>query len=136
MSWQTEPLGTSLLRKIKEYVDSLKNRPDPWEAEDAAAVQTEEATPICPHCILPVNPEDHFCPRCNKAVGDYNNVMPFERLYSYGEVMRNGVEEEAHLTPYRTTAFAMISLVAMGPFAPLYWIRLYRNRKRGRSETN
>jgi hypothetical protein len=124
---RNKSLGQLLQERVSRHIQDLRNEPDPWSAEDEEALQDPEACPVCPHCLLPVSPTDHFCPECNASVGDYNNLMPFERIFAQGEVLRNGVDKQAHLTPYRLTAFGLIGLILLGPFAPLYWFGLYRN---------
>jgi len=77
-------------------------------------------------CDLPV----WFCPSCGAAVGPYNNVMEYINIFSVGEALRSGVGPEAHFTPFRTVAYVSIGLAEYTVFAPLYFIRLYRNFKR------
>ena len=71
-----------------------------------------------------------FCPVCGAAVGPYNNILPFIRIFSIGEALRSGVGPEAHFTPFRTVAYVAIGLTQYGVFAPLYYIRLFLNHRR------
>ncbi|MGD8787785.1 MAG: hypothetical protein PVJ60_10200 [Phycisphaerales bacterium] len=36
-----------------------------------------DAVPVCPHCLTPVKPFDHYCRRCGEAVGKFTPYMPF-----------------------------------------------------------
>jgi hypothetical protein len=56
--------------------------------------------------------------------------MPYIYIFSIGEALRSGVGPEANLTPFRTVAYVTIGLAEYTVFAPLYFIRLYRNYKR------
>lgn len=133
MRKEQKPLGRILKERVSAYITDLRNTPDPWSQEDEDAIQDPEARQVCSHCLRQLEPGDHFCPDCNASVGDYNNLMPFERIFAQGEVLRNGVGPQAHLTPFRLLSFGTIGLLLLGPFAPLYWFRLYRRCKQERS---
>lgn len=38
---------------------------------------SDPATPVCPHCFLPFEIGDDFCPHCGKPVGEATQQMPF-----------------------------------------------------------
>ncbi len=104
--------------------------PDPWPAELDAAVRSPDAVPVCHRCMKPCDRAVWFCPECGAAIGPFNNSMPYLQLFSIGEALRSGVGPEAHFSAFRTLAYLSIGLVQYTLFAPLYFIRLYRNYKR------
>jgi len=128
-------IGQLLHERVSTYIEELRNTPDPWTKEDQEGIHDSDACPLCPQCLTPVSVDQHFCPECNASVGDFNNLMPFERIFAQGEVLRNGVAREAHLTPFRIISFGLIGLLLLGPFVPIYWFRLYRNWSDQRSHT-
>ena len=44
-------------------------------------VQTEEySQPLCPQCLTPFEPLQHYCANCGGTVGDYTRYMPFVNI--------------------------------------------------------
>jgi hypothetical protein len=40
----------------------------------------EEAIPVCPNCLAPFNPLQHYCSDCYEAVGQYTPYIPFVNI--------------------------------------------------------
>ncbi len=127
--WQTKSLREVIAGRAIRWWESL-NTPDPWPEDMDVAVREDDALPVCHHCATPFEDQGWFCPSCGAAVGPYNNVMPYIRIFSQGEALRSGVGPEAHFTPYRAVAYMAIGLAEFGLFAPVYYFRLYRNYRR------
>jgi len=101
--------------------------PDPWDQTIADSVDAPEAIPVCHRCLTEHSSLVHFCPRCGAAVGDYNNMLPFEQLFSEGEVFRNGTMLRTQPTFLRVAGDFLLSLAAYSIFAPFYLFFLLRN---------
>ena len=104
--------------------------PDPWGAEVAEALDSPDATPICPHCQTPHGLDRWFCSECGRAVGDYNNVNPYLYLFSLGEVLREGTSGRVRKTWLTVAGYLTLSLAEYAVFAPVYWFFLFRNLMR------
>jgi hypothetical protein len=51
------------------------------EEEKSGKLQEDEKElPLCLNCLRPVNPLDHYCPNCGRAIGQLTPVMPYESL--------------------------------------------------------
>ena len=105
-------------------------RPDPWDESITAQMQLPDATALCHRCVTPHLDHEHFCPNCGAAVGDYNNVLPFEQVFSEGEVFRHGTTEKLRATPLVIGGYFLLSAAAYTLFAPFYWFLLLRNLSR------
>ncbi len=55
------------------------------QAEDA---QLADAVPLCPHCLAPLGPFDHFCPKCAGPVTAIASMDPMGQIYSAGRAYR------------------------------------------------
>ena len=121
-AWQDRPLGEIAMEGLKKWWASLKS-PDPWDAETDEHVRSGEATPVCHRCFHPVASYTAFCPHCNTAVGSTNNLHPYWRLFSIGEVARSGIGEHAHFTKLNVLGYAFFGLSQYGFLAPLYFQR-------------
>jgi hypothetical protein len=104
--------------------------PDPWGPALTEAVDLAESEPVCHRCLTEHSNLAHFCPNCGAAVGDYNNVMPFEHVFSEGEVFRNGTTLKTPPTFLRVTGYFVLSLGSYFVFAPIYWFFLLKNFSR------
>jgi len=133
--WKARSLGELFTGWIRKWWESL-DVSNPWSEEIDKAARASDAIPICHHCTTPCELPVWFCPACGAAVGPYNNLLPFIRIFSIGEALRSGVGPEAHFTTFRTAAYISIGLVEYGVFSPLYFIRLYRNHLRLQKEQN
>jgi hypothetical protein len=105
-------------------------RPDPWDETISAQIESTDATPLCHRCVTIHSHAAHFCPNCGAAVGDYNNVLPFEQLFSEGEVFRNGTTQRFRPTFLVVCGYLLLSAAAYMIFAPVYWFFLLRNLSR------
>jgi hypothetical protein len=107
----------------------IRNSPvhtDPWDATTEEAVQQPDAAEMCPHCSTPVAPGNWFCEFCGRAVGPYNNWMPYLNAFSEGEVFRNGVTDHVRRNALIIAGYLLISFNYL-IFAPIYWVLLFRN---------
>jgi hypothetical protein len=101
--------------------------PDPWDETISAQIESPGVTALCHRCVTPHADSEHFCPNCGVAVGDYNNVLPFEQLFSEGEVLRNGTTQPFRPTFLILAGYLLMSTTAYMVFAPVYWFFLFRN---------
>ena len=126
--WKNAPLGKALARRLRAWWVSL-DYPDPWPAELHEQIHAIDALPVCHRCFLPF--EHHsgqlFCADCGAAVGPYNNLIPFIRNYSAGEVMRGGVGPEAHFSPFTVIGYLWWSSSQFMFLSVIYHIRFLRN---------
>jgi hypothetical protein len=100
---------------------------DPWGEQISTDVESPEATPVCHRCLSEHDSLVHFCPRCGAAVGECNNVLPFEQLFSEGEVFRNGTSHHLPRRPLIVSGYVLLSLAAYSIFAPVYLYFFFRN---------
>jgi len=116
--------------------------PDPWDAEVQRRLDDPETREVCPHCSTPQEPGMWFCENCGRAVGPYNNLMPYVNVFSEGEVFRNGATGRFRNKPIILIGYCLISLglctslaPAAGVFlAPLFCVfLLFRVRRSGES---
>ncbi len=95
--------------RVIVWVREAPLKPDPWDAEVEQQLQ-EPATPeACPHCSTPQSPGAWFCPHCGRAVGPYNNLMPYVLVFSEGEVLRNGTQDRLRKSPVILIGYLLIS---------------------------
>jgi len=114
------------------WVREAPVRPDPWDAEVERKLSEPETPEVCPHCSTPQLPTAWFCRHCGKAVGPYNNLMPFVQIFSEGEVLRNGMTGRFRNRPLVVIGYLLITL-GINPFiAPIYWFFLLSNLKHPR----
>ncbi len=116
------------------WVREAPVKPDPWDAEVEQKLSEPEAVEICPHCLTEQPPTAWFCSHCGKAVGPYNNLMPFLNVFSEGEVLRNGTSGRFRNRPLVLIGYFLITLGINPFFAPVYWFFLLTNLKRPHSE--
>jgi len=133
--WKSKSLGEILGSLIRAWWHSLET-PNPWPDELDIAVRAPDAITVCHHCTTPCDLPVWFCPACGAAIGPYNNVMEYINIFSVGEALRSRVGPEAHFTPFRTIAYVAVGLAEYTVFAPLYFIRLYRNFQRLKHRQN
>ena len=129
--WKHKSLGRIFTDAARRWWRSL-DTPNPWSDELDDAVRAPDAIPVCHRCTTPCEFPVWFCPTCGAAVGPYNNILPFVRIYSVGEALRSGVGPEAHFTPFRTMAYVCVGLMEYQVFAPVYFVRLFLNCRRMR----
>lgn len=110
------------------HVRDLPRTPDPWDAETEQ--QLSEAKEVCPHCLTEQSQTAWFCPRCNRAIGPYNNLMPYIQIFSEGEVFRNSANRQFQNRPWIVFGYFLIFGAMFPLFAPLYLVSLLMNWKR------
>lgn len=123
------------LGQLIRWVRAATPKPDPWGAEVEAALQSEDATPICHRCLTPHSELAWFCGHCGSAVGTYSNLMPFVYVFSQGEVFRNGVTDKFRVSPLLITGYLLYSLISYAIFAPLFWYFFLKNLQRQKEQT-
>ena len=123
-------LGVALIVYFWRWFFAGPLTPDPWDETVSAQIESANATPLCHRCVTTHAVHEHFCPNCGVAVGDYNNLLPFERLFSEGEVFRNGTAQGLRPTFLVVSGYLLMSTAAYAVFAPLYWFLLLRNLNR------
>ncbi|HXR05307.1 MAG TPA: zinc ribbon domain-containing protein [Verrucomicrobiae bacterium] len=122
------------LWRLIAWVREAPVKPDPWDAEVEQKLSDPETAEVCPHCSTPQPPTAWFCRHCGKAVGPYNNLMPFVNVFSEGEVLRNGTSGRFRNRPLILAGYLLISL-GINPFiAPIYLFFLLSNRNRPPAE--
>src|SRR5512138_2850328 len=87
-------VGVVAVARFLHWLFSGPVRADPWDELVAIQIASPESTPVCHRCFAECEESLHFCPRCGAAVGDFNNLLPYERLFSIGEVLRNGTSRQ------------------------------------------
>ncbi|MGD0349390.1 MAG: zinc ribbon domain-containing protein [Verrucomicrobiota bacterium] len=122
------------LWRLTVWVREAPVKPDPWDAEVEQKLADPETVEVCPHCLTPQPPTAWFCGHCGKAVGPYNNLMPFVNVFSEGEVLRNGTTGRFRNRPLVVIGYLLITLGINPFFAPIYWFFLLSNLKRPPAE--
>ena len=118
--------------RLIAWIRDAPARPDPWDTE--VEQKLTEAVEVCPHCLTEQPPTAWFCKGCGRAVGPYNNLMPYLQVFSEGEVFRNGASGQFRNRPMIMAGYFLI-LVGMYPlFAPLYLFSLLANRRKTRAK--
>jgi hypothetical protein len=112
------------------WVRNAPIRPDPWDAEFEQKMQDPDTPETCHHCSTPQLPGAWFCSHCGRAVGPYNNLMPYVQVFSEGEVFRNGTSGQFRNRPLILLGYFLISVGMFSFFAPIYWISMLLNWKR------
>ena len=128
-------LGLAIVAVVQLYrwFISGQKTPDPWDQNIAQAVEDPDSLPVCHRCVTEHSALAHFCPQCGAAVGEFNNVLPFEQLFSEGEVLRNGTNVRMQPTFLRVVGYFLLSIVAYAPIfflMPVYWFFPIRNFSR------
>jgi hypothetical protein len=106
---------------------------DPWGQETEEALETEEAVPLCNHCLAPQQHNGWFCPECGATVGPYANYMPYVYVFAEGAVLRSGVTQRLPRKFFITLGFILVSLGTFAIAAPIYWFFLFRNLRQNRN---
>ncbi len=104
--------------------------PDPWDVETQQKISEPDAQEICPHCSTPQPPDVWFCAHCGRAVGPYNNLMPYLQVFSEGEVLRNGTSGQFRKRPLILIGYLLITASTFAFLAPIYWLSLFLNWNR------
>jgi hypothetical protein len=126
-------VGGLALAGLWRFVVWIREAPvrlDPWDAEVEQKLSEPDTQEVCPHCSTPQPPGAWFCGHCGRAVGPYNNLMPYLQVFSEGEVFRNGTSGRFQNRPLILIGYFLITLVTFSFLAPIYWFSLLLNWKR------
>jgi len=123
-------LAVAALWRLIIWVRDAPVTPDPWDAEVEKEIKEPEAQEICPHCSTPQSSGAWFCPHCGRAVGPYNNVMPYLQVFSEGEVFRNGASGQFRNRPFILFGYFLVTMGTFPLFAPIYLLSLLLNWNR------
>jgi hypothetical protein len=123
------------LYKLIAWVRESPVKPDPWDA--GIEEQLKDAPETCPHCSTPQPANAWFCAHCGRAVGPYNNLMPYVQIFSEGEVFRNSAQRHLRNRPLIMVGYFLLGLTFFPAFLlPLYWLSLFRKWKQSRDPQN
>ncbi|MGA2865061.1 MAG: hypothetical protein ABSF95_11325 [Verrucomicrobiota bacterium] len=125
-------IGTAFGCRIFVWLREATRTPDPWGPEVEEAVEAEDATPLCPHCLAPQEHNGWFCPECGHTCGQYGNYLPSVYIFSIGQGVRGGVEQRNPWSPLVTAGYVFIALGYFTVVAPVYCLFLFINRSRSR----
>jgi hypothetical protein len=117
-------LSAVILYRVVRWLCTGPVQPEPWEKDVADAMESEQARPLCCHCLEPHDIDASFCPDCGAPVGQYTNLLPFPYLFSIGHLLRTGTRGDFKRTPLTMVGFVLLGLIEYSIFAPVYWIRL------------
>lgn len=53
----------------------------------------DEPELLCPHCVKPIGPFDHFCPHCNGPVTAHASVDPVGQVFAAGHAYQNATSK-------------------------------------------
>jgi hypothetical protein len=137
--------------RLIAWVRSAPLTPDPWDAETEKKIQEPETPEICPHCLTELPPTAWFCQRCGRAVGPYNNWMPYLQVFSEGEVFRNATCDRLRSSPLILIGYFLLSLtfllsIILQPFGSWllslvmllallsYWSSFLKNLERSKED--
>ena len=123
-------LAIAVIVLFIHWVFSGAVKADPWDESVTAQIEMPESEPVCHRCFAEHPDHIHFCPQCGAAVGDFNNLLPYERLFSIGEVLRNGTNLNLRRSVPLVAGYFLLSLAAFAALpilVPVYWFFLFRN---------
>ena len=78
----------------------------------------DDAVPLCPACLEPCNPLDHYCPNCgsNEAINPVASYMPFESIrFETGLIGKMWRKTWAPKTPGIDRAINILLLILFYP---------------------
>ncbi|HUB88027.1 MAG TPA: hypothetical protein VMB22_09065 [Verrucomicrobiae bacterium] len=127
-------LAVAAFIRLIFWVRDAPVTPDPWDEETQKKLSEPDAVEVCPHCLTEQSPTAWFCPRCGRAVGPYNNLMPYVMVFSQGEVLRNGTSGRLPRSPLIVIGYLLISVTMFPLFVPFYLFSLFLNWNRPASE--
>jgi len=122
-------LALAGLWRFVVWVRDAPTTPDPWDAEVEQKLSDSEAQEVCPHCLTEQPPTAWFCQGCGRAVGPYNNLMPYVQVFSEGEVFRNGTSGRFRNRPFIFIGYFLIAVGMFSFLAPIYLFSLLLNWK-------
>ena len=133
--WESKSIGEIITARVRAWW-RFPDSPTPWPEELDIAVRAPDAIPVCHCCTTPCELPVWFCPVCGTAVGPYNNILPFIRIFSLGEVFRSGVRPTARFTPLTVPGYILVAFQQLWFFALLYYLRLIMNYIKIRRQRN
>ena len=95
--------------------------PEDWDEEQEYGEpeemdDDEDAIPVCPNCLAPYNPLQHYCSDCYEAVGQYTPYIPFVNIRfetRFGrELWKRMVADNA---PLLKSAFYLLLILVLQP---------------------
>ncbi len=101
----------------------------PWDGDIDEQTRQPSARRCCPECSACHESADRFCGECNKAVGDYNNLMPDLMVFSIGEVARTGVSGVFPATRRVLAGYLVFACLFYLFLAPVYLALLMRHTR-------
>ena len=123
-------LALAAFWRLIVWVRDAPVSPDPWDAEVEKKLSDPDTVEVCPHCLTEQPPTAWFCKGCGRAVGPYNNLMPYVQIFSEGEVLRNGTSGRFRNRPFILLGYLLITLGMYSFLAPVYLFSLLLNWKR------
>ena len=122
------------LWRLIGWIRDAPTSPDPWDADVERKLSEPETLEICPHCLTEQPPAAWFCRGCGRAVGPYNNLMPYVQIFSEGEVFRNGTSGRVRKSPLVLIGYFLVSLGMFSFLAPIFLFSLLLNWRRPAGE--
>ncbi|HEX5397866.1 MAG TPA: hypothetical protein VFY06_02325 [Verrucomicrobiae bacterium] len=115
-----------ILWRVVVWIRDAPATPDPWDAETDQKLSEPDAVEVCPHCLTEQPPAAWFCKGCGRAVGPYNNMMPYIQIFSEGEVFRSATCDRLRRSPLIVIGFFLLSLnfltlVFVRPYGSWFW---------------
>ena len=124
-------------------------QPDPWDSEIENSVQQSDAVEVCHRCFTLQPDNAWFCEHCGSAVGPYNNLMPYVKVFSEGEVYRNSMSDKHRSNALVAIGYALIFIptyvglmvvmsfgikIMATVYCGFFWFLLFKNFKRQHAE--
>ena len=113
-----------------QWLLACPRTPDPWGPEFEQAVEGEEATSLCHHCLAPQEHNGWFCPECGSTTGKYSNYLPFVYVFSLGDGLRAGVRRREPWTLLLVVGYVLTAFAWFPILAPIYCLFLFLHRDR------
>lgn len=123
-------LAVVLFWRFVVWIREAPVTPDPWDAEVEQKLSEPDAVEVCPHCLTEQPPTAWFCKGCGRAVGPYNNLMPYVQIFSEGEVFRNGASGRFRNRPFILIGYFLVTLGTFAFLAPVYLVLFLLNWRR------
>ena len=94
----------------------------------------EGEQPLCPHCLAPSDPLQHYCEECGEAVGRFTPYIPFVNIrfnYSvFGKLWQGLWYDPSKGSGTRLFYFLLIVLIAPVMFLALPFVIIAKRRNR------
>lgn len=72
---------------------------EPFDDQFIESPLDADATPVCPHCIEPINRFDHFCPHCGGPVTAHASIDPLGQVFAAGRAYQNATGANDRQSP-------------------------------------